>query len=305
MQKMGFAPHWGMRLLYLFLTWPLLLMASCNAVRLPFSSKKPENQAVKKAKAAPSGLPKPDEQTGHIQLSSMEISPTGEPTSGGEATTVSGGVSPSADSLPALQPPPEVAVWEQLGKVQGITTQIEDAKRTGKVLLLFFQNSKLTGGSTQLREAVLNHPSILAWKQNRMSVLELDYGAEDGELKFRDRPVAKTLLQRYKIRGYPSLVLVLPDGTSVVELKGWREQKRDRFLTELQLGMKNADQKMTERRKQLAASGYQQWHGTNGKTFFGKMVGKENGQIILQNEWGSVFQVPPDQFIEAERAALN
>lgn len=96
--------------------------------------------------------------------------------------------------------------WEtDFDKAQGL------AAKTGKVMLLDFTGSDWCGWCIRLKEEVFSKKNFQAYAKDKLVLVQVDFPRKKGqskELKEQNR----TLAEKYGIRGYPTIILLSPDG---------------------------------------------------------------------------------------------
>lgn len=100
------------------------------------------------------------------------------------------------------------------------------AKAARKYVLLDFTGSDWCGPCIQMKKAVFSKPAFLNYARQNLVLVELDYP--------RAKPLSETvrkqnerLLHQYKIEesGYPTVILLNPDGRPVGQLEGYSGER--------------------------------------------------------------------------------
>lgn len=106
-------------------------------------------------------------------------------------------------------------VWET--DFEAASTQ---AKKTGKLMLLNFTGSDWCGWCIRLHKEVFSQPEFKAYASESLILVELDFprGKEqDASIKAQN----EALLQKYGIRGFPTILILSPEG-ELIEKTGYQ-----------------------------------------------------------------------------------
>lgn len=177
----------------------------------------------------------------------------------------------------------------------------------GKPLLILAAH-KLSSPSQALENTLTPLPDFAAIAQEFV-LLRLDYSDKE----VADSPYYKDFKKRLKIRGYPTLLVLLPDGTEILRLSGYKTEYQSRYLTQLKGSLKGVEDAVTQRRERLKTQeGYRLWKTPDGTDFFAKPVEIDANTIVFQTEWNESLKTfmsrlsPEDQaWIEEKRQAAK
>jgi len=96
------------------------------------------------------------------------------------------------------------------------------AKKDGKLVFLNFTGSDWCGWCKKLDAEVFSKPGFQDYAKTNLVLVEVDFPAQkpqSAELKAAN----KALQEKYKVTGYPTLVVLKPDGTVVWNQVGYLE----------------------------------------------------------------------------------
>jgi hypothetical protein len=190
--------------------------------------------------------------------------------------------------------------WRRSG-----TDAIGEARRAGVPLLVFFSNHA-TPTSAMLEGMLNSAPEATAVGQHFIP-LYVDFGDKDT----RDSLYYRALLERYKPRGYPVLLVTLPDGTEVTRQSGYAGESkaepewRQRTLQFITAAVAKSDKAAALRRQRLEQEGYRTWTNNQGKPVFAKLEHLDANQATFTGEWGESFRTFTSRLSDADRRAIE
>lgn len=96
------------------------------------------------------------------------------------------------------------------------------ATKAGKPLLLDFTGSDWCGWCIKLRKEVFDTPAFAAWAKDRVVLVEIDFpnGKPQSDAVKRQN---EELQQRFRIEGYPTIILLDPTGKKVLGQMGYQQ----------------------------------------------------------------------------------
>jgi protein disulfide-isomerase len=100
------------------------------------------------------------------------------------------------------------------------------AEKEKKLVLLDFTGSDWCGWCIKLHEEVFSKPQFADYAQKNLVLVQVDYPRnkpQSDELKAAN----KALGEKYEIRGYPTLVVMKPDGKVVWKQVGYPNDSQD------------------------------------------------------------------------------
>lgn len=180
-----------------------------------------------------------------------------------------------------------------------------EARRTGIPLLIFFSNHATP--TAAMLETMLNTAPEAAKVGQHFIPLYIDFAGKET----RDSLYYRALLERYKPRGYPVLLVALPDGTEVVRQSGYAGETRmepewrKRTLQFITAAATQSDKAAAVRRKRLEQQGYRTWTNNQGKPVFAKLEKLDANQAAFTGEWGETFRTFTSRLSESDRLAIE
>jgi len=180
-----------------------------------------------------------------------------------------------------------------------------EARQLGIPLLIFFSNHATP--TAAMLESMLNAAPEAASIGQHFIPLYIDFGDKDT----RDSPYYRAMLDRYKPRGYPVLLVVLPDGSEVTRQSGYAGETklepewRKRTLQVINAAVAQSDKAAAVRRKRLEQEGYRTWTNNQGKPVFAKLELLDANQATFTGEWGVTFRTFTNRLSDSDRAAIE
>lgn len=162
---------------------------------------------------------------------------------------------------------------------------IQESRRTGKPLLTLIThyNSK---PAQDMETTLLHSNPFRELSEGKMVLLRVDFFQE--EVRRSDYYLA--LKERLRSKGYPTLVLTLPDGTEVLKLSGYKKEYQESYMRQLKSAMETMEAKIQERRSKMASQGYRTWKGKVGREVFARLISLDANKATFLNEWGDEFE---------------
>ncbi|MFH1904218.1 MAG: thioredoxin family protein [bacterium] len=108
---------------------------------------------------------------------------------------------------------------------------LKDAKKYNKPILINFTGSDWCSWCIRLKEEVFSKPAFKNYASNNLILLELDFPRrkpQSPKIKKQNNDLAK----KYKIRGYPTIILINHKG-DVIARTGYRRGGPDKYIEHL------------------------------------------------------------------------
>ena len=105
---------------------------------------------------------------------------------------------------------------------------VELSKQSGKPIMADFTGSNWCGYCVKLKKEVFNTPQFKAWAAENVVLLELDFPRPNLQANWI-KEQNNMLRDRYKIEGYPTVLILNPDG-SVIGSQGYKAGGPDRWI---------------------------------------------------------------------------
>ncbi len=127
---------------------------------------------------------------------------------------------------------------EELQWLTDVPKAVEKAKSENKLVMLDFTGSDWCGWCIKLHKEVFSQPEFADYAKKNLVLVEVDFPRrkdQSAELKKANQ----ALQEKYKIEGYPTLILLNKDGKQVGQL-GYMPGGPKPFVTELDKVKKQA-----------------------------------------------------------------
>jgi thioredoxin-related protein len=184
------------------------------------------------------------------------------------------------------------------------------AREEQKPLLIFFaQLLNGSGPTAHLNDDLIVLDEFNQFASARLVLTKLQYPTGSPGKNYTEGKLAvlNMVKEKFKIRGFPAIVLLDDKGHEIERISGYARVKDNNGViyssahTILER-LKEAEKRFSERRTyrqeridRLTAQGYRTWYSTTGTSLLAKMVRAEPHQIILMDENSAWRTVRPDQ----------
>jgi hypothetical protein len=181
--------------------------------------------------------------------------------------------------------------------VRSATDAAETARRTGKPLLILINNRKSPSGQS-IENTLVLQPEFRRLAEESFIPLRLDYGDETT----KESDFYQAFKNRLKVKGYPTLLVTLPDGTEILRLSGFKHEYEVGYLVKLRDSVANCEKAIQARRDRMTGSGYRLWTDKNGVPVFAKLEGVDANMGAFTGEWGNPFKTFTTRLSEEDQA---
>lgn len=280
----------------------VLLLSSCTI--LPF------NRHADGDKAKPSlptsrgwGLMTDPKLTGSASTSPMapgSAAPGMPPGEGGSPASAEGGGLFDFSSVTGNS-------TQSTSRIQWIRSAMdatELARRSGKPLLILVNNRNSPPGQS-IENTLVLQPEFKKLTEENYVPLYMDFS----DKATMDSDFYQAFKDRLKVRGYPTVLVTLPDGVEVMRLSGYKHENEVGYMLKLRESVASSQKAIEARRKRLLPSGYRAWTDKQGVVVYAKLDKADANMLNLTTEWGTKFTTftnrlsSEDQaWIESERA---
>jgi hypothetical protein len=107
---------------------------------------------------------------------------------------------------------------------------------------------------------------------------------------------------RLKVKGYPTLLVTLPDGTEVLRLSGYKHENEVGYMLKLRESVASCEKAMEARRKRMAPSGYRPWTDKKGVVVYARLDKADANMLSLTTEWGTKFNTFTNRLSDEDQA---
>ena len=217
------------------------------------------------------------------------------------------GLDPAGDLLPA----PSVALAPHAKWLSSPYQARRLAHEQGKPLLIFF--AQIIDGpcpTLLLNVDLLALPEFNEFAAARLVLTHLQYptGSPGKEYTEEKLAVLKLVKDKFKIRGFPALIMLDDQGHEIERITGYSQMEDRSTGTKYSTAhtllerLKEAEHRHSDRRRykqerldRLTEQGYRTWTSTAGSSLLAKMVRAAPQQITLMDENNAWRVVRPDQ----------
>ncbi len=247
---------------------------------------------------------------------------TGEAAADAPKVDTSAGFTPEEDivftdpdnpeaSLPELSeiitdPKQRKGAWEK-----SIVLSKRMSARQGRPLLIWFTDSARSPLCKSMSDELLSKGDFQTWAEDHLIRLRVDESemvadpdrslAEIETMRTRHRAYVNQLRKQYKVLGYPSLVLLGPDGKVQAHYRGYERGQPDYTWGLLKQGVAVADRQYQEWMKGLEKKGYRRWTDRQGRNVFAKLISYRDGMLTLIEPDGTRSRTSELKLSDADR----
>ena len=195
------------------------------------------------------------------------------------------------------------AAAARLSWQRSATVAARQSRQTGMPLLICITH-KSSKTSQDMENTLLLNPDFRSLAQESFVPLLVDFADQETSRS----PMYRDLKSRLNVRGYPAIVVTLPDSTEVMRLTGYKTDYLKSYLQKLKDSLPRAQKLIDARREKLEKQeNYRTWKNKDGNPVFAKLVALDANMGTFQGEWGETFKTfltrlsPEDQAWIAER----
>lgn len=183
-----------------------------------------------------------------------------------------------------------------------------------KPLLMVFTN---TNGSSpaaaKLEKELLARIDFADWAKEHFVRLRLDYnvkGTKSADMKvlsdaLEKRKYLNSLKKRYKVSGFPSMIVVAADGSVTQHVRGYDGGNYEFTWGLLKTAVANSKEKQDELERKLLRKGYRRWQGKNELKILAKLASYKEGELLLIAPNGVRYQTHIKNLSPADRQWLE
>lgn len=183
---------------------------------------------------------------------------------------------------------------------QSAAEAIEQARLTGKPLLVFFTSQNSAAALTMERTMVLAEDFYALTERNYIP-LRIDFSDQETQRS----EFYKAFKERMEPRGYPTMLVILPDGTEITRLSGYKTEYQEGYLKRLQLAVDQSKKAAEQRRGKMTKEGYRLWTNKKEEQIFAKLVGLDANMGTFTGEWGNSFTTFITRLSEKDQAWIE
>lgn len=183
---------------------------------------------------------------------------------------------------------------------QSAAEAIEQARLTGKPLLVFFTSQHSAAALAMERTMVLAEEFRVLTEQSFIP-LRIDFSDQETQRS----EFYKAFKERMEPRGYPTMLVILPDGTEITRLSGYKTDYQEGYIKRLQLAVDQSRKAVEQRRDKMTKEGYRLWTDKKEAEVFAKLVGLDANMGTFTGEWGNTFTTFTTRLSEKDQAWIE
>ncbi len=189
-----------------------------------------------------------------------------------------------------LQEATKDGVW-----AESETSVRRESKKTGKPLLIWFTDGARSVECKNLDAELFIRDDFEKWADANVIRLRVDQNVGGVGSIIKGEPAEKReyvrkLKERYKVRGYPSLLMVAPSGEVVGRYKGYRKGRSEFLWGQLKQSAGVAADNHKRWVASLEKKGYREWSDGKGRSIFARLVSYRDGELFLVEPDGQRFR---------------
>lgn len=187
--------------------------------------------------------------------------------------------------------------------------------RQGKPLLVWFTDSARSPKCRLLDEELFATRDFGTWAGQEVVRVRLDESrAPDDEglsldqaqtLRLRHLAQVRDLKRHYRVLGYPSLLLLEPNGRMVEHYRGYTKGDANLLWARLKQASGQAGKAHQQWMKTLEPKGYREWRDRSGRKVFAKLLVYQDGRLILAEPDGTRSRCHESILSDADRQWLR
>ncbi len=213
--------------------------------------------------------------------------------------------------LSTLLSAPKRGPWED-----SETIARQRSMREGKPLLIWFTDSQSSPMCKALSQDLFATNDFGNWATENLVRLKVDTVVDKDAMQdmdslsaddYRSRVISynAALKKRYKVMGYPSLVVLNPSGEVVDTYRGYKRGDAEFRWGQLKQAHAVSMQSYKGWRAGLEKKGYRDWEDGRGRKIFAKLVSYSNGDLTLIEPDGGRARTKESSLSEKDRAWIS
>ena len=178
-----------------------------------------------------------------------------------------------------------------------------EALNESKPLLIVFTDtpSAQSGGSpasASLERELLARHDFSDWAGEHFVRLKLDFNVKDRKsadsskqsLALKKEKYLESLKKRYKVKGFPTVLVISTDGSLIQNVRGYRSGNSEHVWGLLKTAVVLNDKRQESFEEKLSQKGYRHWQGQNKKRILARLSSYRDGELTLIAPNGRRFQ---------------
>lgn len=209
--------------------------------------------------------------------------------------------------LATLLTAPKRGPWEE-----SETIARQRSVREGKPMLIWFTDSQSSPMCKALTQELFSTNEFGNWATEKLVRLKVDAvtkvddpnmsidEAEDRQIRVRDYNQA--LKKRYKVMGYPSLIMLNPSGEVIGRYRGYKRGDAEILWGQLKHSEAVSAESYKAWRGNLEKKGYREWQDRRERKIFARMTSYSNGTLTFIEPDGTRSQTKETNLSDKDRA---
>lgn len=186
------------------------------------------------------------------------------------------------ERVPVYPDDPNSAWWEINPRYA-----FERAQREQKPMLLLFTGI-WNAQAMALSQEVFATKSFNEYVKENLVICYLNYPRN-----FTDAPDAlRRIKDKFKVRGYPNVLLFHPNGEVQRGLRGYRTGRPVDYFNQLVGACYPVLVSIEAHKQDLVNQGYRDWSNYMGKLLFARFVARDEARVMLQDASGQRWTIP-------------
>ena len=218
---------------------------------------------------------------------------------------------PNADiafDKPFLKPQKRGGAW-----AVSYTNARRESMRTNKPIVMWFTNEGGAGSPIckTLNREVFGQNDFVKWAKENVIRLKIDVSGGSattgtiGDLATRKRKYVAKLKKKYSVLGFPTVVVLQPDGSVQERLRGYKKGHKSSYWREMKDAVLTINHNQKHRRAKMAAKGYRTWTGKNDQVIFARLARYSDGNLTLIEPNGTKIVTKESRLSSADRKWLD
>lgn len=202
---------------------------------------------------------------------------------------------------------PKRGPWEQ-----SETVAKQRSSREGKPLLIWFTDSTGSPMCKALSQELFATNDFGNWANEKLVRLKIDTDLKvtdpalslgDAENRRADiRTYTIELRKRYKILGFPSMVMLSPSGEVVGRYRGYKRGEAQYLWGQMKHAEAVATKAYEGWRSGLEKKGYREWRDRRERRVFAKLISYKSGMLVLVEPDGTRAKTKEESLSDKDRA---
>jgi thioredoxin-related protein len=160
---------------------------------------------------------------------------------------------------------------------------IRESKTSGKPLLIWFTDSGMGKIDKPITQELFNRGDFEKWAQENVVRLRVDQSVQAASMESNQakRVYVRNLKERYKVMGYPTLLVISPSGEVTGRYSGFVTGKSEFKFGQIKQATSLAATNYQKWKTDLLKKGYREWSDGKGRSVVARLAGYRAGEVVL------------------------